>query len=136
MIEMMMMTNARKPGAVGGLPKNTLIDEILISSPIRISKKAMIMDAMFSAFPCPYGCSASGGFEAIFTANNITIEPTISEAECNASAIRARLPDMMPPTAFIIASNELTIIPIQVAVTMARVLASFKQDSPPWLNEG
>src|SRR5699024_7239652 len=73
------------------------------------------------AFPWPYGCSLSGGLLAIFTANKTTMDPAISEAECSASAIKARLPEMIPPIPFIIVSKTLTMIPIHVATIIGFV---------------
>src|SRR5699024_1038909 len=62
-----------------------------------------------------------GGLLAIFTANKTTMDPAISEAECSASAIKARLPEMIPPIPFIIVSKTLTMIPIHVATIIGLV---------------
>src|SRR5690625_5861402 len=97
--------SANLPGATGVSPKKIFEEEMLISMPTTINRKATMMEAIFSAFPCPYGCSLSGGLFAIFTPNNTTMEPAISEAECRASASSARLPERKPPTPLRTVSN-------------------------------
>src|SRR5699024_12313987 len=62
------------------------------------------------------GCSLSGGLLDILTANKITTELTISEAEWSESAIKALLPEMTPPTPLIIAKNKLANIPTHVVI--------------------
>lgn len=49
------------------------------------------------------------------TANKITTELTMSDAEWSASAINALLPERKPPRPLMIARNKFATIPIQVA---------------------
>lgn len=59
--------------------------------PTRMSSMAMMRVAMYSARPCPWGCSLSGCFLAILNPKITTPEVETSERECTPSAIRAML---------------------------------------------
>src|SRR5699024_1541370 len=107
-------------GAEGISPQKIFKEEMLISTPTSTNKRATIIEAMFSAFQCRYGCSCSGGFIAILTPNKMTTELIISEAEWTASAIKARLFAIIPATPLMMVSKRLTIMPIHVAIKMGR----------------
>ena len=59
--------------------------------PTRMSSMAMMRVAMYSARPCPWGCSLSGCFLAILNPKMTTPEVEMSEKEWKPSAMRAML---------------------------------------------
>src|ERR1700735_4693677 len=82
-----------------------------IKTAATIRARLTMIDAIGSAFPCPYGWSSSGGLMANLSPKNTTVELTTSEKDSTPSATRAKECPRYPATHLNDANTRLAAIP-------------------------